>query len=131
MRTRVMGSRHVFRSTACVLFDDWENQIRGCVARLRALAGVEPDAPDLTGLVDELLAKSPDFAHLWDRYDVKRHSHDTKTFHHPEAGTFTFGYHSLQPDGGTGQRLVAYHVAPGTPEYDVMVRLDREPVVAG
>jgi hypothetical protein len=87
--------------------------------------------PYLTGLVDELLAKSPDFAHLWDRYDVKRHSHDTKTFHHPEAGTFTFGYHSLQPDGGTGQRLVAYHVAPGTPEYDVMVRLDREPVVAG
>ncbi|MET9070581.1 helix-turn-helix transcriptional regulator [Streptomyces sp. NPDC004232] len=124
--------RYVFlHPTARVLFDDWENQIRGCVARLRTLAGVEPDAPDLTGLVDELLAKSPDFARLWERYDVKGHSHGTKTFHHPEAGTFTFGYHSLQPDGGTGQRLVAYHVAPGTPEYDVMVRLDRESVLAG
>ncbi|GAA3777249.1 helix-turn-helix transcriptional regulator [Streptomyces coacervatus] len=122
--------RYVFlHPTARVLFDDWENQIRGCVARLRALAGVEPDAPDLTGLVDELLTKSPDFVRLWERYDVKGHSHGTKTFHHPEAGTFAFGYHSLQPDGCFGQRLVAYHAAPGTPEYDVMLRLDREPVL--
>ena len=41
------------------LFHDWENQIRGCVARLRALAGTDPDAPDLAGLVDELLAQEP------------------------------------------------------------------------
>ncbi|GAB3975202.1 helix-turn-helix transcriptional regulator [Actinoallomurus acanthiterrae] len=123
--------RYVFlHPTARVLFDDWENQIRGCVARLRALAGIEPDAPDLTGLVDELLAKSPDFARLWERYDVKGHSHGTKTFHHPDAGTFTFAYHSLQLEDGSGRRLVAYHAAPGTPEYDVMVALDREPAAA-
>ncbi|MEV6589508.1 helix-turn-helix transcriptional regulator [Streptomyces acidicola] len=123
--------RYVFlHPTARVLFDDWENQIRGCVARLRALAGVEPDAPDLVGLVAELLAKSPDFVRLWERYDVRGHSHGAKTFHHPEAGTFTLGYHSLQPEGGSGQRMVAYHAAPGTPEYDVMVQLDREPVLA-
>ncbi|MGI5459635.1 helix-turn-helix transcriptional regulator [Streptomyces sp. CA-249302] len=122
--------RYVFlHPTARVLFEDWENQIRGCVARLRALSGVEPDAPDLTGLVDELLAKSPDFVRLWERYDVKGHHHGTKTFHHPEAGTFAFSYHSLQPEGCFGQRLVAYHAAPGTPEYDVMLRLDKEPVL--
>ncbi|TRO60289.1 helix-turn-helix transcriptional regulator [Streptomyces sp. IB201691-2A2] len=118
--------RYVFlHPTARVLFEDWEIQIRGCVARLRTLAGVEPDAPDLTGLVDELLAKSPDFARLWEDYDVTGHSSGRKTFHHPDAGTFTLGYHSLQLDGGSGQRLVAYHAGPGTPEYDVMVRLDR------
>ncbi|WP_043456558.1 helix-turn-helix transcriptional regulator [Streptomyces fulvoviolaceus] len=123
--------RYVFlHPTARVLFEDWENQIRGCVARLRTLAGVEPDASDLTGLVDELLAKSPDFARLWEYYDVKGHSHGRKTFHHPGAGTFTLGYHSLQLEGGSGQRLVAYHAVPGTAEYDVMVRLDREPAVA-
>lgn len=119
--------RYVFlHPTARVLFEDWENQIRGCVARLRTLAGVEPDAPDLVGLVDELLTKSPDFAALWEHYDVTGHSHGRKTFHHPDAGTFTLGYHSLQLDGGSGQRLVAYHAVPGTPEYDVMVRLDRD-----
>ncbi|MFD3378494.1 MULTISPECIES: helix-turn-helix transcriptional regulator [unclassified Streptomyces] len=119
--------RYVFlHPTARVLFEDWEIQIRGCVARLRTLAGVEPDAPDLIGLVDELLAKSPDFATLWEHYDVTGHSQGRKTFHHPDAGTFTLGYHSLQLDGGSGRRLVAYHAVPGTPEYDVMVRLDRD-----
>ena len=29
------------------IYADWDNQIRGCVARLRALAGTDPDAPDL------------------------------------------------------------------------------------
>jgi hypothetical protein len=57
------------------LYADWTTQIRGCVARLRALAGTDPDAPDLAGLIGELLLKSPDFAKLWDRYDVARASH--------------------------------------------------------
>ncbi|WP_078655930.1 hypothetical protein [Streptomyces fulvoviolaceus] len=42
--------------------DDWENQIRGCVARLRALAGTAPDTPGLGRLIAELRDKSPDFA---------------------------------------------------------------------
>ncbi|HTW09161.1 MAG TPA: hypothetical protein VME46_16765, partial [Acidimicrobiales bacterium] len=54
------------------IYADWDNQIRGCVARLRALAGTDPDAPDLASLVGELLLKSPDFAKLWERYDVTR-----------------------------------------------------------
>lgn len=56
--------------TARRLFPDWDKQVRACVARLRALAGTAPDAPDLTALVGELLLKSPDFAKLWERYDV-------------------------------------------------------------
>jgi transcriptional regulator with XRE-family HTH domain len=48
------------------LYADWDNQIRGCVARLRALAGTDPDAPDLAALIGELLLKSPDFARLWE-----------------------------------------------------------------
>jgi hypothetical protein len=27
------------------VYADWDNQIRGCVARLRALAGTDPDCP--------------------------------------------------------------------------------------
>ena len=52
------------------IYADWDNQIRGCVARMRALAGTEPDAPDLAALAGELLVKSPEFARLWERYDV-------------------------------------------------------------
>jgi transcriptional regulator with XRE-family HTH domain len=31
------------------IYADWDNQVRGCVARLRALAGTDPDAPDRPG----------------------------------------------------------------------------------
>lgn len=117
--------RYVFLHPAArALFDDWENQIRGCVARLRTLAGIEPGAPDLTGLVDELLLKSPDFARLWEAYDVQGHSSGLKTFHHPRTGDVTLGYQSMQLEGTPGHRLVAYYAAPGTPEYDAMLLLD-------
>ncbi|WP_405734177.1 helix-turn-helix transcriptional regulator [Streptomyces sp. NBC_01537] len=117
--------RYVFLHPAARdLFEDWDNQIRGCVARLRALAGTEPDAPDLADIVDELLLKSPEFARLWERYDVTGHSSGRKTFHHPEAGDFTLGYQSMELEGAHGQRLVAYHAVPGTPAYDAMRLLD-------
>ncbi|MGW1754128.1 helix-turn-helix transcriptional regulator [Streptomyces mirabilis] len=117
--------RYVFLHPAArALFDDWENQIRGCVARLRTLAGTDPDAPDLADLVDELLLRSPDFVRLWEAYDVKGHSSGRKTFHHPRVGDVTFGYQSMTLEGTDGHRLVAYHAPPGTPEYDAMLLLD-------
>jgi transcriptional regulator with XRE-family HTH domain len=56
------------------LFDDWEEQARACIGRLRALAGTDPDAPELAELVAELLHKSPAFTGLWDQYDVRLHT---------------------------------------------------------
>lgn len=54
-------ARYLFlHPTAPTLFPDWDNQVRGCVARLRAEAGTDPDAPDLTSLVGELLLKVED-----------------------------------------------------------------------
>jgi transcriptional regulator with XRE-family HTH domain len=118
-------ARYVFlHSASRELFDDWDTQIRGCVARLRALAGTDPDAPDLAQLAGELLLKSPEFARLWDRYDVKGHRPGHKTFHHPDVGDLTLGYQSMQLEGTPGHRLVTYYAGPGTPEYDAMVLLD-------
>ncbi|MBZ3905405.1 helix-turn-helix transcriptional regulator [Streptomyces griseiscabiei] len=106
------------------VFDDWENSLRGCVARLRAVAGTDPDAPDLAQLVGELLLKSPEFARLWERYDVRGRAYGHKTYHHPEVGTLTLGYQSMQLEGTPGQRLVTYYAEPGTPEHDAIVLLD-------
>ena len=114
------------------LYDDWGNQVRSCVARLRALAGTDPDAPDLAGLVGELLLKSPDFARMWERYEVAAKAYGHKTYHHPEVGTFTLGYQTMPLEGTQGQRLNAFFAEPGTPDYDAMVLLDlaaREPAV--
>ncbi|MEU9330764.1 helix-turn-helix transcriptional regulator [Streptomyces canus] len=106
--------------------DDWENQIRGCVARLRALAGTDPDIPGLGRLIAELRDKSADFAELWEHYDVQGHTTGTKTFHHPEFGVFTLGFQALDLDGTAGHRLIFYYAEPGTPAYDVMVLLDMD-----
>ncbi|MFJ8312225.1 MULTISPECIES: helix-turn-helix transcriptional regulator [unclassified Streptomyces] len=108
------------------LYADRKTQIRGCVARLRALAGTDPDAPDLAGLIGELLLKSPEFARLWDRYDVTRslHAQKPKTFHHPQVGEITLDFQGLQLEGTPGHRLGIYIAAPGTPAHDAMILLD-------
>ena len=84
------------------LFDDWHNQVRGCVARLRALAGTDPDAPDLTRLVGEFLLKSPEFTRFWESYDTRAHAHGRKGFHHPEVGDVTLGHQSMLLEGTPG-----------------------------
>ena len=118
-------SRYVFLHPAArELFDDYDNQVRGCVGYLRALAATEPDAPDLANVVGELLVKSPDFARLWDRYDVRGHSYGRKTFHHPDVGDLTLGYQIMRLIGTPGQHLITYYAEVGTPEYDALVLLD-------
>ncbi|MFF9094453.1 helix-turn-helix transcriptional regulator [Streptomyces sp. NPDC014802] len=106
------------------LFPDWERQITGCVARLRAVAGTAPDAPDLTGLVGELLLKSPDFAGLWERYEVTGRKPARKTFRHPRVGTLTLTSQPLHVEGTPGQRLGVYTAEPGTPDHDALLLLD-------
>jgi hypothetical protein len=89
-----------------------------------SLAGTDPDAPDLTRLVGELLLKIPEFARLWKRYDVKNRSYGKKAFHHPEVGDLTLGYQSLQLEGTPGHHLLAYSAEPGTPDHDAVALLD-------
>lgn len=114
------------------LFADWSNQVRGCVGRLRALAGTEPDAPDLTSLVGELLVKSPEFAKLWDRYEVRSHTIGRKTFHHPLVGDLNVGYQGLDLNGSPDQSMIVYYAEPGSREEDAFVLLDMaSPMVEG
>ena len=106
------------------LFPDWEQKARGCVAQLRAVAGSDPDAPDLAALVGELLVKSPDFGRLWgrSRYGGPR---GDRVFRHPLVGAMTLAHETLDVNRANGQRLIAYLAAPGTPDHDAMVLLDR------
>ncbi|MGW9133469.1 helix-turn-helix transcriptional regulator [Streptomyces sp. NPDC055681] len=120
--------RYVFlHPLAREVLDDWDEQARACVARLRALAGTEPDAPDLAELVDELLAQSRDFADLWNRFDVKPHAPDPKTFHHPDVGDLRLGYESMSLEHSPKQRFVVFFAEPGGSDHDKLVLLDSEP----
>ncbi|CAI7977047.1 Helix-turn-helix domain-containing protein [Frankia sp. Hr75.2] len=119
-------ARYVFLHPAARdLFDDWNAPAHSCVAWLRGLVGIEPDAPDLTGLVEELLCKSPEFARLWDRYDVEGSTHGRRIFHHPDVGDLTLGFRGMTLNGTSGQHLVAFYAEPGTPDHDAMTLLDK------
>ncbi|MER5599250.1 helix-turn-helix transcriptional regulator [Streptomyces sp. NPDC002265] len=123
-KQRNLARYYFLHPAAREVFPEWETRIRGCVARLRALAGTDPDAPDLAQLLGELLLKSEDFARLWERYDVRPHRPGTKHFHHPQVGDLTLGYQTMQLEDTPGHRLVAYYADPTGPDHDAMVLLD-------
>jgi len=107
------------------LWPDWEQKARGCVAQLRAIAGTDPDAPDLAGLVGELLVKSPDFGRLWGRYEVRRAGAGDRVIKHPLVGTLRLAHETLGLNRTEGHCLIVYLAEPGTPDHDAMVLLDR------
>lgn len=123
--------RYTFLHPAApALWPDWEQKARSCVAQLRAIAGSDPDAPDLAALVGELLVKSPHFGRLWGRYEVHRSADVTRVFRHPAVGTLTLTGEVLDVNRADGQRLVVYVAQPGSPDHDAMVLLDRADTTA-
>jgi transcriptional regulator with XRE-family HTH domain len=117
--------RYLFLHPAArALYAPWEQVAREAVAHLRAVAGTDPDAPDLAALVGELVVKSEDFARMWDRYEVRTKGGGQKAFQHPVVGAVTLSYESMALANTDGQRLIAYLAPAGTPEHDAMVLLD-------
>ncbi|MEY9889876.1 transcriptional regulator with XRE-family HTH domain [Catenulispora sp. MAP12-49] len=112
------------------LWPDWETKARACVAHLRAVAGTDPDDPELAAIVGELAVKSPEFSRMWERYDVRRVGNGQKTFLHPTVGTMTLSHEVMEINHTGGGRIVVYSAEPGTPDYDAMVLLDMEGAAA-
>jgi transcriptional regulator with XRE-family HTH domain len=106
------------------LYPEWDKLVPKSVAYLRARAGVDPDDPDLVRLVGELVVKSPEFARMWERYEVKNLGEGTKIFQHPVVGAMTLDYEAMELANSDGQRLIAYYAIPGTPDHDAVVLLD-------
>jgi transcriptional regulator with XRE-family HTH domain len=113
------------------LWPEWEQKARGCVAQLRAVAGSDPDAPDLAALVGELLVKSPDFGRLWSRYEVRRGGVGDRVVRHPLVGTMRLAHETLGLNRADGHCVIVYVAEPGTPDHDAMVLLDRADVGVG
>jgi len=106
------------------LYVPWEETVSQSVAHLRAVGGKDPNSPKLAALVGELLLKSPEFARIWDRYEVLERGGGTKTFAHPKVGPMTLTYEVMQLARTGGQRLVTYQARPGSPDEAAMLRLD-------
>ncbi len=81
---------------------------------LRAAAARYPNDPEVTGLVEELLANSEEFNRLWAAHDVAARPSLCKTFEHPLVGPVTVSCDVLDI-ADRDQQLVIYTAAPGSP----------------
>ncbi|MFJ8209832.1 helix-turn-helix domain-containing protein [Streptomyces sp. NPDC096033] len=106
------------------LYDPWEETVALSVAHLRAVAGADPGHAELTALVGELVVKSPEFARIWERYDVDERGGGQKSFRHPKVGPMTLTYEVMRLARTDGQRMVVYQASPGTADEKAMLSLD-------
>lgn len=98
------------------LYRDWERMTANTVAGLRAQAGSDIDDPRLAALVGELAVKSPEFASLWARHQVRPKGAGRSFLRHPLVGELDLRYEKLTVgEGGSGQVVVIYHADPGSP----------------
>ncbi|WP_328530847.1 helix-turn-helix transcriptional regulator [Nocardioides sp. NBC_00368] len=106
------------------LLDPWHETVSSSVANLRAVGGTDVDSPRLAALVGELLLKSPEFAEIWERYDVCERSGGTKTFEHPRVGRMTLTYEVMRLARTGGQRMIVYQAEADTIDEKAMLALD-------
>ncbi|MFD4632155.1 helix-turn-helix transcriptional regulator [Streptomyces sp. NPDC058284] len=98
---------------------DADEFARTSAQHLRTAAARYPDDPEVTGLVEELLNGSEEFAHLWAAHDVTDRPTLCKTFEHPLVGPVTLRCDVLDITD-RDQRVVVYTAAPGSPSEEAM-----------
>jgi transcriptional regulator with XRE-family HTH domain len=97
------------------LLPDWETKVVTLVAALREMVGPDVEDPRLTELVGELSVKSPAFARLWSRHEVRPLSGDGQhLLQHPSVGELRLTYDKFAVAGADGQTLVIYHAEPNS-----------------
>jgi hypothetical protein len=99
-----------------VLYRDWDRMTSSTVAGLRSQARNDIDNPQLSALVGELAVKSPNFASLWARHDVRPKGAGRSVLLHPVVGELDLRYEKLAVGGAAaGAVVVIYHADPGSP----------------
>ncbi|GAA0595181.1 helix-turn-helix domain-containing protein [Kribbella sandramycini] len=97
-------------------FTDTESTRHHMVAAYRAALANHLTEPSWQELTQSLLARSPEFATLWERYDVAAPSTRIKFLDHPTAGLLTVDPAVLYLTQSTQLRLTVYTPTDATTE---------------
>ncbi|MDX8141013.1 helix-turn-helix transcriptional regulator [Lentzea sp. BCCO 10_0061] len=81
---------------------------------LRAQVSAEPGHPRATELVDELKARSGEFATLWARHDVEDTTRGRMRVNHPLVGDLNLDWDAYPMPGAPGPVLIVYTAEPGS-----------------
>ncbi|KDN21750.1 helix-turn-helix transcriptional regulator [Amycolatopsis rifamycinica] len=104
-------------------YREWERAAHSCVAEIRAAYGHDPDNARIAQVVAELSARSPEFARLWGRHDVKPKTQESKLLRHPRVGELHIGFATFTVSGAAHQQLVVYQAEPASPTAAAFERL--------
>ncbi|WP_377296019.1 helix-turn-helix transcriptional regulator [Rhizobium sp. SGZ-381] len=88
---------------------DFDGIARFVVAAFRADAARAGASAEITDLVSELSARSPDFERLWNDNDVGLHGEGTKRLNHAILGPIELEYSGFAVDGRPDLGLVVYN----------------------
>jgi transcriptional regulator with XRE-family HTH domain len=86
----------------------WEAHARFAVAAFRADIARLGATERVRGFVDELIAMSPEFASIWNDYDLQSYGEGMKQFAHPLVGEVTLEYSAFAVDGRPELGLIIY-----------------------
>jgi hypothetical protein len=106
--------------------EDFVRFTRATVADLRSGYARYPGDPEIESVVTEMLALSPEFAGMWDAHEVEARGPMLKHVDHPDAGPIEFECQVLHI-AETGQRIITYCAAPGSPTEAAFLQLAAHP----
>ncbi|WP_405755614.1 helix-turn-helix transcriptional regulator [Streptomyces sp. NBC_01411] len=106
-------------------YADWDHAARIAVGNLRAAASQFPQDERIEQAVGGLSVRSPAFAGLWARYEVRPRTHEDKHFRHPRVGELRLHFEALAVTSAPGQHLSVYSADPGSASADSLVLLGR------
>ncbi|MEU6040646.1 helix-turn-helix transcriptional regulator [Actinomadura sp. NPDC047616] len=95
-------------------YREWERAAQSCVAELRAAYGHDPESARIGEVVADLSARSPEFAALWARHEVKPKTQEGKHLRHPVVGDLHILFSAFTVNGAPHQQLVVYQAEPGS-----------------
>jgi transcriptional regulator with XRE-family HTH domain len=104
-------------------YPDWEQVASYTVAGFRVLHGMFSDDPRIAEVLRLMLARSPEFAVIWERHDARGERLQRKTFTHPEVGAITLDINAFDVKSAPGQELIVYHAEPGTASAEALALL--------
>lgn len=106
-------------------YGDWDKTAGIAVNNLRSSSAQFPDDERIEGVVGELSVRSPAFAALWARYEIRPRTREDKHFHHPQVGELHLHFEALAVTSAPGQHLSIYSAAPESASSDALILLRR------
>jgi len=91
--------------------EDWLAVARFVVASFRADATRAGASREITRLVAELSAESPEFAKLWQDHEIMAKTEGTKRLHHPELGLIELEFSNFAVEGRPDLIMTIYNPA--------------------